>query len=191
MLPDETDTPVLLALQPRVYAIRGFSALVPLLTGDLRQTVRNRVLERFKTGKLPLLVASDVASRGLHIDDVSHIINYDVPQDPEDYVHRIGRTARAGKKGKAFTLACDKYVYSLPDIEELLGSPIPSLVPYDEDFGQDLTPRFTVREFMLQERRRKGDSGRPKRFKKGGDRGPEQRKRKRRPPKRSPRDSRR
>jgi ATP-dependent RNA helicase RhlB len=69
---------------------------IGLLTGDLRQSARNRVLERFKLGKLPLLIASDVASRGLHIDDVTHIINYDVPQDPEDYVHRIGRTARAG-----------------------------------------------------------------------------------------------
>jgi ATP-dependent RNA helicase RhlB len=89
---------------------------IGLLTGDLRQSARNRVLERFKLGKLPLLIASDVASRGLHIDDVTHIINYDVPQDPEDYVHRIGRTARAGKRGKAYTLACDQYVSRYPSM---------------------------------------------------------------------------
>ena len=128
---------------------------IALLTGDLRQAVRNRVLESFKKGKLPLLVASDVASRGLHIDDVTHIINYDVPQDPEDYVHRIGRTARAGKRGKAFTLACDQYVYTLPGIEELLGHKVPSQVPYDEDFGQDRTPEFTIRKMAALEREEK------------------------------------
>ena len=128
---------------------------IGLLTGDLRQSARNRVLERFKLGKLPLLIASDVASRGLHIDDVTHIINYDVPQDPEDYVHRIGRTARAGKRGKAYTLACDQYVYTLPVIEELLADKIPSQIPYDEDFGKDLTPEFTIRKMMALEREEK------------------------------------
>ena len=128
---------------------------IGLLTGDLRQSARNRVLERFKLGKLPLLIASDVASRGLHIDDVTHIINYDVPQDPEDYVHRIGRTARAGKRGKAYTLACDQYVYTLPAIEELLSDKIPSQIPYDEDFGEDKTPEFTIRKMMALEREEK------------------------------------
>jgi ATP-dependent RNA helicase RhlB len=128
---------------------------VGLLTGDLRQSARNRVLERFKQGRLPLLIASDVASRGLHIDDVTHIINYDVPQDPEDYIHRIGRTARAGKRGRAYTLACDQYVYTLPAIEELLADRIPSHIPYDEDFGVDRTPEFTVRKLMALERAEK------------------------------------
>jgi ATP-dependent RNA helicase RhlB len=128
---------------------------IGLLTGDLRQSLRNRVLERFKGNKLPLLVASDVASRGLHIDDVTHIINYDVPQDPEDYVHRIGRTARAGKRGKAYTLACDQYVYTLPAIEELLNDPIPSIVPYDEDYGEDKSPEYTVDRMMDEQRREK------------------------------------
>ena len=128
---------------------------IGLLTGDLRQSARNRVLERFKLGKLPLLIASDVASRGLHIDDVTHIINYDVPQDPEDYVHRIGRTARAGKRGKAYTLACDQYVYTLPAIEELLADKIPSQIPFDEDFGEDKTPEFTIRKMMALEREEK------------------------------------
>jgi ATP-dependent RNA helicase RhlB len=158
---------------------------VGLLTGDLRQSVRNRVLDRFKRDKLPLLVASDVASRGLHIDDVTHIINYDVPQDPEDYVHRIGRTARAGKKGKAFTLACDKYVYSLPEIEALLTSPIPSLVPFDEDYGEDKNPEFTVREFFAREKKRQRETRSHQRSRTRDGRKPEQQKRRRRPPRRT------
>jgi ATP-dependent RNA helicase RhlB len=71
------------------------------------------------------MVATDVAARGLHIPDVSHVINFDLPNDPEDYVHRIGRTARAGSKGDAISFACDEYVFSLPDIEEYIGHKIP------------------------------------------------------------------
>ena len=126
-----------------------------LLTGDLPQKARNRVLERFKRGDSRLLVASDVASRGLHIDDVSHIINYDVPQDPEDYVHRIGRTARAGKRGKAYTLACDEYCLALPEVEKLLGEPLPYQVPQDEDFGEDQTAEYTIKTMLRQERQQK------------------------------------
>jgi ATP-dependent RNA helicase RhlB len=122
-----------------------------LLTGDLPQKERTHVLDRFRRGESSLLVASDVASRGLHIDDVTHIINYDLPQDPEDYVHRIGRTARAGKRGKAYTLACDEYCESLPEIEDLLGEKIPYEIPYDQDYGKDKTPRFTIREMLRQE----------------------------------------
>jgi len=129
------------------------------LTGDIPQKTRNRVLERFKNNEFNLLVASDVASRGLHIDDVTHIINFDVPQDPEDYVHRIGRTARAGKQGKAYTLACDEYCRSLPEVEALLGEAIPYEVPYDEDYGRDKTPEFTIRAMIRQERRKKQDKG--------------------------------
>lgn len=130
-----------------------------LLTGDLQQKARNRVLEQFKGNEIKLLVASDVASRGLHIDDVTHIINYDVPEDPEDYVHRIGRTARAGKKGKAYTLACDEYCRSLPEVENLLGQPLPYEVPYDEDYGEDKSPEFTIKEMLRRERRERGYSG--------------------------------
>ena len=70
---------------------------------------------------------------------------FDLPQDAEDYVHRIGRTARAGKQGRAYTLACDEYCRSLPEVEALLGEPLPYEVPYDEDYGQDKTPDFTIR----------------------------------------------
>src|SRR3989304_1109118 len=75
------------------------------LTGDIDQRKRLRVLEAFKKGEVPILVATDVASRGLHIEGVTHVVNYDIPQDPEDYVHRVGRTARAGAEGEAIRLA--------------------------------------------------------------------------------------
>jgi ATP-dependent RNA helicase RhlB len=97
-----------------------------LLTGDVPQRKRLSLLEKFTTGKVPVLVATDVASRGLHIPDVSHVVNFDLPQDAEDYVHRVGRTARAGASGDAVSFACESYVYSLMDIEEFIGSKIPT-----------------------------------------------------------------
>ena len=102
----------------------GFGAAV--LSGDVPQRRRLALLERFHTGGVSILVATDVAARGLHIPGVTHVFNYDLPQDPEDYVHRIGRTARVGAKGEAVSLACDRFVYSLVDIEELLGTRIPT-----------------------------------------------------------------
>jgi len=104
------------------------------LTGSVIQTRRLKVLNDFKEGTLPILVATDVASRGLHIEGVSHVINYDLPQDPEDYIHRVGRTARVGAEGKAISLACENFVYSLPSIEKLLGANIPVKHPDDSLF---------------------------------------------------------
>jgi len=95
------------------------------ITGDLDQKKRMKVLSGFKDGKLPILIATDVASRGLHIDGVTHVINYDLPSDSEDYVHRIGRTARAGASGKAISLACEEYVHSLEEIENFIKVKIP------------------------------------------------------------------
>ena len=95
------------------------------ITGDILQKKRLRLLEEFKTGELPVLVATDVASRGIDVKDVSHVFNYDLPQDVEDYVHRIGRTGRAGASGKAVSLADEEYVYSLEDIEKYIGQKIP------------------------------------------------------------------
>ena len=106
-------------LERHGYLARG-------LTGSVIQTRRLKVLNDFKEGKLPILVATDVASRGLHIEGVSHVINYDLPQDPEDYIHRVGRTARVGAEGKAISLACENFVYSLPAIEKLLSAEIPA-----------------------------------------------------------------
>ncbi len=110
------------------------------ITGDIDQRRRLKVIETFKRGELPILVATDVASRGLHIEGVTHVINYDVPQDPEDYVHRIGRTARAGASGKAITLATEEYVLALPAIEALVGHKIPVEWPEDELFLKTAPP---------------------------------------------------
>jgi len=102
------------------------------ITGDLPQPKRLKVLANFKSGKFPVLIATDVASRGLHIEGVTHVINYDLPQDPEDYVHRIGRTGRAGAEGRAISLACEDCVLSLPDIEEYIKQKIPVMPLTDE-----------------------------------------------------------
>ncbi len=95
------------------------------ITGDIIQKKRLRLLAEFKEGKLPILVATDVASRGIHVEAVTHVINYDLPQDAEDYVHRIGRTGRAGATGKALSLVDEEYVYSLEAIEKYIGQKIP------------------------------------------------------------------
>ncbi len=105
---------------------------VGLLTGDVPQRKRLKILEQFTDGSLDFLVATDVAARGLHIPEVSHVYNYDLPDDFEDYVHRIGRTGRAGASGKAINLACEEYVYNLPAIEEYIGHTIP-VTKYDPD----------------------------------------------------------
>jgi len=102
-------------------ALAGNDIEAAVLSGDVPQTKRQSLLLRFQRGELPVLVATDVAARGLHIPDVSHVFNYDLPQDAEDYVHRIGRTARLGKEGDAISFACEEYVYSLPDIEAFIG----------------------------------------------------------------------
>jgi len=95
------------------------------LSGDVPQRKRLRMLRDFQSGDLPILIATDVASRGLHVPDVSHVFNYDLPQDAEDYVHRVGRTARAGAAGDAVSFGCESYAASLPDIEAFIGRKIP------------------------------------------------------------------
>lgn len=95
------------------------------ISGDVPQRKRQRMLGEFQEGKLPVLIATDVASRGLHVPGVSHVFNFDLPQDAEDYVHRIGRTARAGASGDAISFGCEDYVQSLPAIEDYVGRKIP------------------------------------------------------------------
>lgn len=102
------------------------------ISGDVPQKQRLSMLMRFQRGELPVLIGTDVASRGLHIPDVHYIINYDLPQDSEDYVHRIGRTARAGAAGDAISFGCETYAVSLPDIEDYIGHKIP-VATYDPD----------------------------------------------------------
>lgn len=101
----------------------GFSCA--MLSGDVPQNKRERLLEQFKSGQRKILVATDVAARGLHIPSVSHVFNFDLPQDAEDYVHRIGRTARAGASGEAISFICEKYAYSIMEIEEYIGHSLP------------------------------------------------------------------
>ncbi len=95
------------------------------ISGDVPQKQRLKMLLQFQSGELPVLIGTDVASRGLHIPDVQYVINYDLPNDREDYVHRIGRTARAGAAGDAISFGCETYVMSLPDIEGFIGHKIP------------------------------------------------------------------
>jgi len=113
------------------HGIRGQA-----ITGNLEQKKRLRLMEDFKSGDLPALVATDVASRGLHIEGVTHVVNWDLPQDPEDYVHRIGRTARAGAEGKAISLADEECVYYLESIEKLIGYKIPVAWHAEEDLAK-------------------------------------------------------
>ena len=95
------------------------------LSGDVPQQKRERLLDSFKRGERNVLVATDVAARGLHIPDVSHVYNFDLPQDADDYIHRIGRTARAGASGEAISFVCERYAYSIMDIEENIGHALP------------------------------------------------------------------
>ena len=107
------------------------------ITGDLDQRIRLRLMGQFKEGRLKILVATDVASRGIHVEDISHVFNYDLPQDAESYPHRIGRTARAGKTGRAISLASESDVLHLEPIEDLLGYKIPVVWPGDDWFVED------------------------------------------------------
>jgi ATP-dependent RNA helicase RhlB len=107
----------------RTLTANGFVAQA--LSGDVPQTKRLKMMRDFHSGDVAVLIATDVASRGLHIPDVSHVFNFDLPNDAEDYVHRIGRTARAGAEGDAISFGCDEYAVSLPDIESYIGHQIP------------------------------------------------------------------
>lgn len=104
-----------------------------MISGAVSQKQRVKVLENFKAGRTKILVATDVAGRGIHVDDISHVINYDFPYEPEDYVHRIGRTGRAGIKGIAISFACEEESFIIPDIEEYIGRKLPCQVP-DEGY---------------------------------------------------------
>ncbi|NOU35275.1 MAG: DEAD/DEAH box helicase [Kiritimatiellaceae bacterium] len=103
-----------------------------ILSGAVAQNKRQRILADFKDGRCKLVVATDVAGRGIHVDDITHVINFNIPAQPDDYVHRIGRTGRAGKKGISVTFACEKESFELPAIEELLGKRLPCIQPEPE-----------------------------------------------------------
>ncbi len=105
--------------------LEGNGIRAGILSGDVPQNKRQRLLAQFTEGELPVLVATDVAARGLHVPGVTHVFNFDLPQDAQDYVHRIGRTARAGESGMAVSFACEDYAFSLMDIEDYIGAKIP------------------------------------------------------------------
>ena len=116
------------------------------ISGDVPQKKRLRMLMDFQSGDLQVLIGTDVASRGLHIPDVQYVINYDLPQDREDYVHRIGRTARAGAAGDAISFGCESYVMSLPDIEDYIGHKLPVANYVPEDLPEIVTPKRRPRK---------------------------------------------
>ncbi len=127
------------------------------ISGAVPQKKRQSLLRRFHDGEIPVLVATDVAARGLHIPDVTHVINFDLPQDAPDYVHRIGRTARLGARGEAISFACENYAFHLPEIEDYIGYAIPM-----EQAEAELLPEIK----RAAPRPRKDDRGR-----RGGGRG--------------------
>jgi ATP-dependent RNA helicase RhlB len=121
----------------RTLSANGIPAAV--ISGRVRQEKRQKLLKRFHDGDIPVLVATDVAARGLHIPDVTHVFNFDLPQDPPDYVHRIGRTARLGAAGDAISFACEDYAFHLPEIEEYIGYAIDT-----ESASADFMPKITI-----------------------------------------------
>jgi len=123
----------------------GFNA--EAISGDVPQKKRLRMITDFHSGELAILIGTDVASRGLHIPNVTHVFNYDLPQDPEDYVHRIGRTARAGEEGDAISLGCEDYVITLPEIEDYIGRKIPVAAVAPELLAEITVPAREHRRF--------------------------------------------
>ena len=107
------------------------------MIGDLPQSKRLAILKKFKAGEIKILVATDVAARGIDVDDLAMVINYDLPVEAENYVHRIGRTARAGKSGKAYTFCSEQDVYNLPAIERYIEMSIPATVAYPDQMEED------------------------------------------------------
>ncbi len=114
------------------YDLARFGYRIPVLSGDIPQAKRIRILEQFRSGEEKIVIATDVAARGIHVDDVSIVVNYDLPERAEDYIHRIGRTGRAGHTGLSISFLCEYGAYYLPAIEELLGTTFPSSQPTEE-----------------------------------------------------------
>jgi len=108
-----------------------------MLSGDIDQKKRLKVIEQFRAAKIKIVIATDVASRGIHIDGVSYVINYDLPDRPEDYIHRIGRTGRAGAKGASISFVCEYGAYILRELEVLLGQKITCSFPEEHDFSDN------------------------------------------------------
>jgi ATP-dependent RNA helicase RhlB len=152
--------------------LREYQVSCTMISGEIQQKSRIRALEDFKSGKIRVLVATDVAGRGLHIEGVSHVINYTLPHDPEDYVHRIGRTGRAGATGTSISFACEEDSFFIPDIETLLGHSLPCTHPEEEwltlpqmpgkkETGEKQKPKRRRRPHRHARSKRTGADGRP------------------------------
>lgn len=126
-----------------------------LLSGDVPQEKRMARLERFRDGKVKAMIATDVAGRGIHIDGISHVVNYSLPYEPEDYVHRIGRTGRAGESGTAVSFACEEGAFQLPAIEEYIGRKLACVMPEDELLVPPPPPSVAAAPPERQEKRRR------------------------------------
>ena len=146
-----TNTRVATDRVQRTLEANGFHAAS--ISGAVPQKKRQSLMRRFHDGEIPILVATDVAARGLHIPEVTHVINFDLPQDAPDYVHRIGRTARLGARGEAISFACENYAFHLPEIEDYIGYPIPM-----EQAEPELLPEIK----RAAPRPRKESRGRPR-----------------------------
>ncbi len=126
--------------------LQQYEISATLLSGDIDQRKRMNRLENFKNGKFKVLVATDVAGRGIHIEAVSHVINFNLPVDPEDYVHRIGRTGRAGVAGISISFACEDDSYNIPGIEEFMKRKLELKYPDDELVKELPAPKKTLKE---------------------------------------------
>ncbi len=129
-----------------------------ILSGDIRQQTRVRTLDKFKSGKIRVLVATDVAGRGIHIEGMDHVINYTLPRDPEDYVHRIGRTGRAGAAGTSISFADEEDSFNIPAVEKLIGNELPCIYPQEEWLAP--LPPPPPRPKKTQQKRRSSSSRR-------------------------------
>ncbi len=150
--------------------LKGNDYNAEVLSGDVPQRKRMSLLKQFETGELPILITTDVAARGLHIPEVSHVINYDLPEDPEDYVHRIGRTARAGAEGDAISFACETYAMALPDIEAFIEQTLSKETQHD-DLLVELKPRAPIHRHNRGGQGKKGGGGGRPGNRRGGNRG--------------------
>ena len=140
--------------------LRSYGVECEMLSGDIPQNRRIRILDAFKEGKCRIIVATDVAARGIHVDGISHVINFDLPEQAEDYVHRIGRTGRAGKKGTAISFVCEFGAFNLPEIEKYAEMEVKSIQPEEECFilPERVKSLKTVKE---EHSGRKGGGSRP------------------------------
>ncbi|MDR2897257.1 MAG: DEAD/DEAH box helicase [Spirochaetaceae bacterium] len=149
--------------------INGFET--EFIIGDLPQAKRLQVIESFKRGSLSCLVATDVAARGIDVNDLAMVVNYDLPNEAENYVHRIGRTARAGKTGKAYSLCSEQDVYNLPAIEKYIEAQIPSEIVFDDMLAEDKSAGMHIRinRYEDDDGRRSDFRGRPPRGRTSGE----------------------